>query len=138
MREVFLSRVKLTSTYTRGVIDVENEAPFSVLELPWRNNEVERSCIPAGTYILEQFFHKEWGITWFFQHVPGRTDVILHWGNFLKDTRGCPLIATFFSIEPTPRVGASKQAFLRFRNALRSEKKFMMHILEPKVVDLHR
>lgn len=66
---------------------------FATLELPWRNNQHDISCIPAGQYQVKLLFSpshnkKLWWIT----GVPGRSDVEIHVGNTVADTHGCVLI----------------------------------------------
>lgn len=77
------------------------------LEPPWRNNEKNVSCIPVGTYPLRL---RNWG-DWYqkaIKHkrlgslsepgmievckVPGRSAILIHWGNFPEHTEGCLLV----------------------------------------------
>ena len=62
------------------------------LELPWLNNQHGISCIPAAPYTVELTDHPIHG--WVFQvmNVPDRDDILLHIGNFPKDTHGCILL----------------------------------------------
>lgn len=49
MNHVILQRLESTDQGTFGKIKTE-QAEFYTLELPWRNNESNISCIPAGIY----------------------------------------------------------------------------------------
>lgn len=74
------------------------KVPFAVtLELPWRNNENEISCIPCGIYIAKRIISNKFGETFEVTNVPHRVDILFHWGSFVKDTLGCILIAEKFS-----------------------------------------
>lgn len=73
--------------------------PFAVtLEPPWRNNQRNISCIPAGTYIAELVESPKYGFVYEITNVPGRTHVLNHWGNKLDETLGCVLVAEKFGI----------------------------------------
>lgn len=68
-----------------------------VLELPWRNNEQEHSCIPEGVYQCglrpsAKFGAWTGGMVYHIQPVQGRTDILIHAGNTVRDTLGCLLV----------------------------------------------
>lgn len=67
------------------------------------NNTPNNSRIPAGTYRLRarRFggFHKRYSEMFDFHKgmievigVPGRSDILIHVGNYHTDTKGCPLV----------------------------------------------
>jgi hypothetical protein len=66
------------------------------LELEWKDNAPQVSCIPPGEYrlawTLSNRFKRH---TWQVMDVPGRSGVRIHSGNFagakLTDSEGCPL-----------------------------------------------
>lgn len=62
------------------------------LECPWRENQVFVSCIPDGSYPLVKFDSVEHPGCWVVTPVPGRTGILIHVGNEVKDTQGCILI----------------------------------------------
>ncbi len=62
------------------------------LECPWRENQVFISCIPDGSYPLVAFDSPEHPDCWVLTPVPGRTGILIHVGNEVKDTQGCILI----------------------------------------------
>ena len=74
------------------------QARFAVLELTWKDNAKKVSCIPAGHYVIMPEHHEKFGdcfrIT---SEIPGRSGVLLHIGNFPKNTEGCLLIGMGFS-----------------------------------------
>lgn len=55
------------------------------IELPWRNNRPQRSCIPAGRYLCAQVQSPRFGLVYGVQAVPGRSHVLLHAANLAGD-----------------------------------------------------
>lgn len=77
---------KLVATYSDGTIFT-----CDTLELPWRNNSKDVSCIPKGTYaVMVKAFHT--GTRYQLNSVPGRTGIFIHEGNYYKDSLGCILL----------------------------------------------
>ena len=87
-----------------GRLDLmEQGSPLlTTLELPWRGNRRCRpprgwengSCIPDGQYVVRprmpsaKFRYRHLLV----KDVPGRTFILMHRGNWAKDTRGCILV----------------------------------------------
>ena len=96
MRRVFLLRHSDDGTQTLGhlfVYDGTTElARFATLELPWKNNERNVSCIPAGTYPLRPRTTDKFGAHFALDSVPGRSGILIHTGNFASQIRGCILV----------------------------------------------
>ncbi|MFK7997358.1 MAG: DUF5675 family protein [Granulosicoccus sp.] len=71
------------------------------LELPWRDNERDISCIPTGKYralkrVSEKYKHSYHIKSPGKQEVNGRSFVLIHPGNYYTDIRGCILIGSDF------------------------------------------
>lgn len=115
-------RFKETDECTYGVMHVNGFPRFVTLELPWRNNERNVSCIPVGSYECSQFRSRKYGSTIRVNSVPERSGIIFHVGNFPEDTRGCVLVGTGFSTYRGSAIIESKRAMENFREMLRSEK----------------
>lgn len=65
---------------------------FFMLELPWRDNQVDISCIPEGTYKIKKRFSPSRGYEVLeYQDVPDRTYIQIHPGNFRHQILGCQL-----------------------------------------------
>lgn len=100
------------------------------IELPWRNNEQNRSRIPAGLYGLQHIersasgrYHRVYSVI----GVPGRGGILIHAGNFagdtdrgfLTDSHGCILPARSIGILQGQRAGlASASALGELRERL--------------------
>lgn len=65
---------------------------FKTLELPDRGNARNISCIPKGTYKAVKHNSPKFGESIHILNVPNRSEVLVHYGNFYLDTRGCILI----------------------------------------------
>ena len=59
------------------------------LELPWLDNEQFISCIPTGQYICKRRQSTKYGHHFIISDVKGREFILIHWGNFYGDTKGC-------------------------------------------------
>jgi hypothetical protein len=82
---ITLPRTNFTEAGTEGVFCAPGFACFS-LELPWRNNLPNISCIPVGEYQCGIVNSPRFGRVFQVFDVPDRTHVLLHRGNFAGDT----------------------------------------------------
>ena len=62
------------------------------LELPWKDNRRNVSCVPAGVYNARQYDSPEHGPVILLDDVPERTWVEIHAGNFTRQILGCILV----------------------------------------------
>lgn len=94
---LILVRTKEPSGRTIGAFMVVNdnggiEYTCASLELPWRNNKRDVSCIPPDTYKLTKtlespsFKYPHFDI----HNVMGRSYIKIHVLNYVEQTRGCP------------------------------------------------
>lgn len=81
---------------TFGVLLLRNRVFCWTLELPWRNNAPNVSCIPTGLYVLVPRFtwfgSVKHGPTYEVDSVPGRSQILVHPGNVDEDSEGCILV----------------------------------------------
>lgn len=60
------------------------------IELPWRNNQPQISCIPEGRYELIKRYSLRLGHHLQIEQVPGRDLILIHSANdALKELKGC-------------------------------------------------
>lgn len=98
---VTLRRVLSTDLATFGVLQGD-DFPFCLtLELPWLDNQVDKSCVPAGTYHCIPHNTPKHPNTWELTGVPGRSDILIHTGNSPDDSEGCILVGSTFSGDQT-------------------------------------
>lgn len=62
------------------------------LELPDKNNKRRVSRIPSGHYIAKKHNSPKFGNCLWLQNVKGRSEILIHAGNFYTDILGCILI----------------------------------------------
>lgn len=96
-----LLRLKETKTRTLGILMLIDDddaliRTFFTLELPWRNNEKNVSCIPEGVYTINPRKSDKYGKHFIINNVPNRSYILLHHGNYSSDTSGCILVGTEF------------------------------------------
>ena len=89
-----LLRTESTSTRTRGVLTHNGEILCTVLELPWRDNQTDISCIPAGTYSVDVINSPAHGRCFELQGTEPRTNVQMHVANWPQELLGCIAVGT--------------------------------------------
>ena len=95
----YLRRFIKTDYYTIGRLQVYDSSgklllELKTMELPNRANAKNISCIPTGSYEVIQHHSEKFGDCYLLENVPNRDEILLHVGNYYKDTRGCILIST--------------------------------------------
>lgn len=106
MYTVLLKSTLSTDHGTFGEIILPDGTKFFSLELPWRDNKPDLSCIPAGTYLCRYITSPSHGPTYELKDVPGRTNIQIHGSNFAGDISkglkcdllGCIALGTSISI----------------------------------------
>ena len=80
-----LTRNEYTNQGTFGVLNINDKSFFS-LELPWRENKPNISCIPIGQYkaSLRYSPHFKKNLYWL-QKVKSRTFILIHGATFAGD-----------------------------------------------------
>lgn len=91
--KAYLHRLEQDDKQTLGALSIYcgTDLIFSckTLELPWRSNQPFISRIPMGYYKVTQRHSDTYGNHWHLQNVPGRDLILIHSGNFHRDTEGC-------------------------------------------------
>lgn len=94
--ELILSRCEQNDIQTLGELALYDNGKvkghFMTLELPWKENERQVSCIPKGIYKAVKHVSPKFGKCLWLQDVPGRSEILIHKGNFYTDILGCILI----------------------------------------------
>lgn len=132
-----LEKRSLTRTVTLTRKEQSDEGTFGELktpgfscvtgELPWRDNEPNKSCIPAGEYECFPYSSQKYPAAYEVSKVPGRSAILIHQGNlcgdvdkgFQSNVQGCILLGT-----ATGNLSGQK-AVLNSKDALTSFVKFM-------------
>lgn len=66
------------------------------LELPDNGNQENISCIPEGTYQVTRKNDEKRGIVFKVLDVKDRFGILIHKGNYTRDTRGCIIPGNYF------------------------------------------
>ena len=94
-----LTRGPSTDRSTTGILQANGLPLCDTLELPVRDG-MPGSAIPPGTYSVVKYasphFNREMPLL---VDVPGRSEIEVHWGNFVSDTRGCILVGVHREID---------------------------------------
>lgn len=61
----------------------------NTLELAWRDNNRNRSCIPEGEYPIDVIKHQQYGKVLALRLVPKRSGILIHAFNTPKESKGC-------------------------------------------------
>lgn len=119
-----LKRVAVDTMGTHGMLYCGATLLCYTEELPWDANHQDTSCVPFGSYLCTLHNSVDHPHTWQLNDVPDRTNILLHNGNTMKDTKGCILVG----MTKTPQgVGQSVSALEMLRGFLPDE--FMLEIV---------
>lgn len=127
MPSIILERFAYAPDGTFGRLKLPNGKTFFTVERPWLGNKPRESCIPDGIYTLEKRrspvvertsggnYVEGWEIT----HVPGRTYIMIHPGNWPRNFEGCIGVGLNYQvIEGYNGVTQSRSAFAQVMGAL--------------------
>ncbi len=97
MRETLvLNRLHTSDNGTFGELLRDGKRIAVTCELPWRENEHGKSCIPGGSYLCTPHNGTRFKNVWELNGVPDRSAILIHQGNTIKDTDGCILVGRAF------------------------------------------
>lgn len=102
MSKAFLLRLQEDEKQTLSEIifydnDVNRVLEVKALELPNRDNQRGISRVKADTYTCVLRYSEKYGWHYHLQDVKGRTLILIHFGNYYTNTRGCILIGNNFT-----------------------------------------
>lgn len=104
---VLLRRSPSTDQGTFGVLAFGPHVMHSV-ELPWRDNARQRSCIPPGSYQCAIVQSPKFGRVYGVANVPGRSHVLIHAANLAGDVDLGWVTQLHGCIAPAERIGSMK------------------------------
>ena len=120
-------RVTQSDHGTFGVLVLRGEAFCVTLELPWRDNKRDVSCIPTGSYLCQRTESRRFGDAFLVRNVPERSHILFHKGNWIHETLGCILLGQRFG---NHMIHDSRKAFDAFMLALNDRGTFRLNIKE--------
>ncbi len=77
-----------------GIVVDDKKLVCWTLELPYLDNKNNISCIPCNEYKIAPYTSEKYKDVYQVMNVPNRTSILIHTGNYLKDTQGCILIGS--------------------------------------------
>ena len=86
---ITLKRITDDGVQTLGHLHLGNGKVYQTLELAWKNNAKQISCIPKGIYKVKKRTSKKYGEHFHILNVPNRDMILLHQANFHSQLRGC-------------------------------------------------
>lgn len=89
--KALLTRNWLDEKQSLGQLEVGRTKVYT-LELPWKDNQFQVSCIPDGTYKVTKKTSRKFGKCFWIREVPNRTHILIHAGNYHWDILGCVLV----------------------------------------------
>ena len=105
-----ITRHHYTNQCIIGKLEIGDYTCYT-LELPWRNNKRNISCIPPRKYKCRQRRYNKGGYQAIeLVDVPDRSHIMIHKGNFPNDVKGCVCVGTVVDYN-RPAVFNSKVAF---------------------------
>ena len=90
---LYLRRVEQEDTHTLGELRLPSGKTLYILENPWLDNAIGKSCLPPGRYPVRMEHSPKFGSRYHIEDdsIAPRNHVLFHGGNFVRHTRGCPL-----------------------------------------------
>jgi len=118
-----------TPTATWGNLVVNGKPICLTLERPWLGNKKDISCIPEGVYQCERIISPKYKSVYQVKEVEGRTEILMHTGNLVKNTKGCILFgSTYSEMYESEAVIGSTSAKERFYKEINDIKEFELII----------
>jgi len=95
--EVVINRFQSEDKQTLGQMTVFSKDggiayQCATLELDWQDNERRKSCIPLGEYDVHLHDSPKYGRCYWVKDVPERSEILIHHGNYHRNTLGCILV----------------------------------------------
>ena len=84
MKQVNIYRMRRSDQGTEGLL-VSGDFTCRTLELPWRNNQPNISCIPSGEYEVDIRISNKYGRIYWVRNVENRSYILIHSGNYGGD-----------------------------------------------------
>jgi len=98
MKHLVLIRHKDTGKETVGTLHLYDSGrevtSFATVELPWKQNRRNVSCIPSGVYAIIPRSTSKYGDHFILEGIRNRSGILIHKGNYYTQIKGCILIGS--------------------------------------------
>lgn len=102
---------------------LENVFSCFTIELDWKNNAKNISCIPKGIYSVNEHMSQKFKSTIIVNNVPNRSGILIHSGNTYLDIQGCILPVSKVEISDSVYGTSSRKALnniLTYKSQIKS------------------
>jgi hypothetical protein len=86
---ITLKRLSDDNVQTLGILTNVTGKVYQTLELSWKKNAKQISCIPKGVYKVRKRTSAKYGEHFHVLNVPNRDMILMHFSNFHSDLLGC-------------------------------------------------
>ena len=87
--KITIKRLSDDGVQTLGILTNVTGKVYQTLELAWKNNAKQISCIPKGVYKVRKRTSAKYGEHFHILNVPNRDMILMHHSNFHSDLLGC-------------------------------------------------
>jgi len=116
---------------TFGVLKIDKQVFCATLEPSDLLNMRGKSSIPAQQYRCHRQYSTNFGWTFKVNDCPGRTGILFHAGNYVKDTAGCIILGQYFGkLKDNRGVLNSGNTFKKFMDIMDGQDEFHLTIRE--------
>lgn len=127
-----LDRQESSANATRGILTISGKSgSWYVLEPGGPDSMAEGSDqrIPAGSYHVKPYSSPKYPDVFELQSVPGRTYILIHPGNFHRNTEGCLMPGKVKMMDGADlAVGSSRTAFSEIKRHLAGARRITIEI----------
>jgi hypothetical protein len=146
LRKVYLHRYMTSDQGTCGVLTDDWELSKHIIELPWRNNIPNLSCIPHGKYIAVPHKYRGYRSAYKLLDVPGRSSILIHNGCFAGNkekgykthSAGCLIIGNYVGRIGNQKAVLSSRVGLREFVSYMNNEIFLLSIEELKKISMSK
>lgn len=132
-----LIRFKYTEQGTQGILLYRDYYCFT-LELPYKDNIRNLSCIPCGIYPITKYKSNRFGNCFYIHEVKGRSGILIHSGNFAGDiekgyrthSQGCILVGKYFGYLENQLAVLNSRITLKYLYSIVEEEKTKIKIFD--------
>lgn len=131
--EVVLQRIDRYAGGTIGKLFVDGRFACFTVELPWKGNRQNVSCIPAGEYDLKWCQSRRFGRCLEVMSVRNRSGILFHAANLQSECKGCIFPATSVGRSDAGYYGCKSQdALQKFERMLPTDSRYCLLVRNPR------
>jgi len=138
MKDIHLVRSIYEEKQTLGNLFVMDGTSIlfqcKTLELPWKENQQNISCVPPGSYpILFEYSPAFQMNLWELKEVPNRSEIKIHQANYFNQLRGCIAIGDkhiFINNDQFKDLRNSRRTLERFHEAMGTQSMSYIYIYD--------